>query len=467
MKKNALMRLAAMFMTLTLLLTMGCNVNININDKGDKAVPADEETAEKNGSENGDEGADEQLSVDTSVMKPWINSNILGLVTDDVTADLKDDYYLNVNHDYLRDAKLRPGYATEAPFIEAMDIVEERCFDILNDKSISGRDAQMVQDYYEMYLDWDARNEVGVEPFKPFAEAIRAVDSLDAMTDFMLSDICFKFGSDLNSFSVGPNSDDSSLYELDLLPSPLSLGDSAEYSKLTENGKRKKEYNDGVYSYMLGRVGFNEDEIADILDAMYDFEKKLAAFEMTALEKSDPDSLKKRINPVTMDDLREMSPDYPYAEYFEKRGFGDSKLINLQQPEWLKGLNSLYNDDNLEGIRAYLLARSLGKYISQVDEKAYRKQQELYNAYCGITESMPDEEEAYLETRSLFADNMARIYVDKYLTEEMRDEIRQLCQDAADTYKVMLDDNDWLSDETKEQAKYKLEHITINALYPD
>ncbi|MBR6487162.1 MAG: M13 family metallopeptidase [Lachnospiraceae bacterium] len=88
-------------------------------------------------------------------------------------------------------------------------------------------------------------------------------------------------------------------------------------------------------------------------------------------------------------------------------------------------------------------------------------------AYCGITESMPDEEEAYLETRSLFADNMARIYVDKYLTEEMRDEIRQLCQDAADTYKVMIDDTDWLSDETKEQAKYKLEHITINALYPD
>ena len=54
------------------------------------------------------EAADEQTTpevevtggIDTSVMKPWINANIYGLVTDDVTADIKDDFYLAVNHDW-------------------------------------------------------------------------------------------------------------------------------------------------------------------------------------------------------------------------------------------------------------------------------------------------------------------------------------------------------------------------------
>ncbi|MBR6486672.1 MAG: M13 family metallopeptidase, partial [Lachnospiraceae bacterium] len=467
MKKNALRRLAAMFMTLALLLTMGCNVNININDKGDKAVPADEETAEKNGSENGDESAGAQPSIDTSVMKPWINSNILGLVTDDVTADIKDDYYLNVNHDYLRDTKLRPGRAGEAPFYEALEIVRERCFDILNDESLTGRDAQMIQDYYRMYLDWDARNEAGVEPLRPFIEELKAVDDIDGMTEYLLSDDCYRLGVDFVQFNIGSSADDSSLYELKVLPSTLTLGDPAEYSELTEDGKRKKEYNDGVYSYMLGRFGFSEDETGCILNDLYDFEGKLAGYEMTALEKRDPDALKKRINPVTMDDLRKMSPDFPCAEYFEKWGFGDSKLINLAEPEWLKGLNGLYNEDNLDGLRAYLLTRTLSTYISCLDEEAYRKKQELDNAYRGIKESKPDEENAYEETRKMFPNSMARIYVDRYITKEMRDEIRQLCQDAADTYKEMLDDTEWLSDETKEQAKYKLEHITINAMYPD
>ena len=42
-------------------------------------------------------------------MKPWVNSNIKGVVTDDVTADIKDDFYLAVNHDYLRDTEFYPG----------------------------------------------------------------------------------------------------------------------------------------------------------------------------------------------------------------------------------------------------------------------------------------------------------------------------------------------------------------------
>ena len=35
--------------------------------------------------------------MDPSVMKPWINSEVIGMVTEDVTADLKDDFY---QHDH-------------------------------------------------------------------------------------------------------------------------------------------------------------------------------------------------------------------------------------------------------------------------------------------------------------------------------------------------------------------------------
>lgn len=47
-------------------------------------------------------------SRNAGVMNPWINSNIYGLVTDEVTAELRDDMYLNVNHDWLKDAQLAP-----------------------------------------------------------------------------------------------------------------------------------------------------------------------------------------------------------------------------------------------------------------------------------------------------------------------------------------------------------------------
>ena len=105
--------------------------------------------------------------VNTSVMKPWINSSILGLVTDEVNANLKDDFFLNVNHDWLRDAKLRPGLDSETPIYDALDIVKNRCIEFLNDKNMKfddltlQHDIEMIQNYYNHYLDWDSRNEKG------------------------------------------------------------------------------------------------------------------------------------------------------------------------------------------------------------------------------------------------------------------------------------------------------------------
>jgi hypothetical protein len=202
------------------------------------------------GSGEGEEAADIR-EIDTSVMKPWINSNIMGLVTDDINTGLKDDFYLNVNHDWLRDAKLRPGYPSEEVFFDAEDIVKERCFDILTDKTLTGRDARIVQDYYELYLDWDGRNKTGVEPIRPYFDELKKVDSLDEMTGFLLSDLNFTYGGMLHGIGVSPNSEDSSMYEVAISPTGLSLDDAAEYKKLTENGKRLKAYCEGRYSYML------------------------------------------------------------------------------------------------------------------------------------------------------------------------------------------------------------------------
>ena len=103
--------------------------------------------------------AGSETVISTSGMKPWINSTIKGVVTDAVTADLKDDFYLAVNHDWLRDAQFRPGYTSEAPFFEAMDIVKNRCFGFLENQELTGADADVIRNYYELWLDWDSRTQ--------------------------------------------------------------------------------------------------------------------------------------------------------------------------------------------------------------------------------------------------------------------------------------------------------------------
>ncbi len=427
----------------------------------DEAEPAGQSAeAEQISDESG-------LPMDPSVMKPWINSTIMGMVTEDVNADIKDDFFLNVNHDWLMNAKLRPGYPNEMPIFDAAEIVETRCLDILADKSLTGNDAKRIQDYYELWLDWDTRNKTGIEPIMPFVEKLQAVSSLEDMNKLLVSEDNFKWGTSFAGLGLGLNAEDSSLYQVNIAATPLYLSDSAEYKTLTENGKRTKKATEANYSYMLSRIGMTDDEISKTLEDLLAFETKIAESVYTTLENYDPDTVAKTINPVTLKDLESLSPNYPLVEYLNNYGFGKSKLINLMEPEWLKKLNEVYTEDNLPGIKAYMLCHSIGRYVTSIDEEAFRYYQKIVNEATGTEESKTDEELAYEDARSEFSDCFARLYIEKYLNEEIKQEITQLCQDAIDAYDEMFDTIDWLSEETRKEAKNKLRHMTINAVYPE
>ncbi len=433
------------------------------SEVAEEAAPETEESAQ----EEADSEETSTSEMDTSVMTPWINSNILGIVTDETYPDLKDDFYLNVNHDYLMNAKLRPGYPSETPFYDAADIVKERCLDILTDKTLDERDAKLPQSFYELFLDWDKRNEQGVEPIQFFFDDLKSISSLEELNELMLTETYFIYGNYLAGVYVGTNAEDSDLYDVEILSTTLSLGDSAEYKELTEVGKRKKTYNDGVSRYMLGRLGYSEEEIDKLIEDQESLETKIAAFEKTTLELSDPSALKESINPVTMEDLKDMSPNYPLTQIMEKFGYSKSKLINVSEPAWLTGLNEIYTEDNFDEIMAYVTVQAAKSFIEYVDEDAYRTSQKLSREYSGITESKSDEDSAYDMTLAIFSDNISRIYIKKYLNEGIKKEITQMCQDAINAYMEMFDTIDWLSEETREQAKYKLSKMTIHAVYPE
>ena len=135
------------------------------------------------------------LPMDPSVLKPWINSTVYGMVTEDNRPDIKDDLYLYVNHDWAESVQFRPGYSSEMRIFDAMDTVKERCMELLSDKELLNaedpqvvHDASLIQGIYELFLDWDSRNEVGVTPFEPMVAKLLSVGTLEELTEYLLSE---------------------------------------------------------------------------------------------------------------------------------------------------------------------------------------------------------------------------------------------------------------------------------------
>ena len=407
-----------------------------------------------------------ELPMDPSVMKPWLNSCVAGMVTEETFADAKDDLYLNTNRDWILQAKFRPGFSSEMPLIDAMDTVKERCLGLLSDKTLKGSDAETIQAFYELWLDWDARNAAGIDPFLPLIEKLTAVQTIDELSEFLLSEENHRLGYVPAPVTVGTNAKDSTLYEVKIPSTSLLLGDPAEYEELTPNGERIKKANEELLRYMFGRTGL-ADSADEIMESAYELEKKLAEFRATSLEQADPAWLQKSINPVTFEEIREMSPAYPLAEYMEKYGWSASELYNLMEPDWLSGLNGLYTEENLAGLKNLILEHILMGMFQVTDEDAFRTFNRIINSLYGVEENPPDEETAYEACLGTFPDKFARLYVEKYLNEDIRSEIRTLCEEIIGVYREMLSGNEWLSEETKAKAIEKLDKMTIHAVYPD
>ena len=397
---------------------------------------------------------------------PWLNSNIRGAVTQSDPPSLREDFYVHVNHGWLSTAQLKPGYSRNSAFNELQDMIDARLKAMMTDETLTGHDAQLVRTLYALWLDWDARNEAGVSELKGLVENLMKVDSLEALTAYFKTKDSFNHNVLIADFGLGRDNKDSESHNVELAAAGLSLGDSAEYREMTPNGERTEKMHDAVVTYMLRRLGYDEPEAVKFLERAFEFEKAIAAHMMTYAELRSPDAIDKMYNPLTLAELRKKSPVYPYAEILEAHSV-QSRLMNLQQPEWLDALNKLYTPENLENIRAYLLCNLVEGYITITDEPAYREYQRLSRERFGITGSKPDDELAVDFVHGRLSGPVSRLYIAKYVPKSAKREVEQIIRDTVKYYKKMLMSEEWLSESTKQKAVEKLEAMRLNAAYPD
>lgn len=398
---------------------------------------------------------------------PWLNTNVIGAMKDaKYSPALKDDFYAAVNASWLLTATLKPGYPRAGAFIELQDEIDTRLKRMMTDVTIPGHDAEIVRKLYALWLDWDARNAEGLADLDRQAERLMSVKSLSELSAYFMEEETLYSGEMLADFGIGRDNKDSESHNLELSSTALSLGDSAEYRKRTANGDRVKKMHDGIVRYMLRRLGYDVKFAEDILSRSYSFEEKIAAHEMTLQEVYDPSAVDKMYNPLTMDELREKSPVFPFADIIAAHN-AVSDLMNLQEPEWLKALNELYTESNLEDMKAYLLANLVSSYITLTDEAAYREYQRLSRERLGITESKPDDELAVDFVHGNLPVPVSRIYVERYVPENAKNEVADIIRQTVKYYRTMLETEDWLSESTRKKAIEKLDAMRLNSAYPD
>ena len=398
---------------------------------------------------------------------PWLNSNIIGRAASFDVPSKREDFYLNVNNNWIKNAKLKPGRAAHGAFTELQYELDAKLRALMQDKDLAGHDADLIRNLYALWLDWDDRNKNGLGGLKKHIDAVTKIQNISELSEYFKSDECKFHGDIIAGFGLGYDNDDANFYNIELSATGLSLGDAAEYKKLSPNGERVKKMSEGIALYMLKRLNYSDDEAQKILSQAYKFEEKISASMMTYDELQSPEALKKLYkNKVTLEKIRELSPIFPLAEILEAyKVFSDR--MNLQQPKWLEALNTLYNENELENIKSYLIRNIASAAITKIDESAYREYQRLSRERLGITESAPDEEIAGDFVHGNLLTPLSKIYVEKYVSEKTKQDVTNIINDTISYYRDMLKNETWLSEQTRKKAIEKLDAITPRVAYPE
>ena len=398
---------------------------------------------------------------------PWPCIDLDGVVTEETTAEVKDNFALAVNKDKILALEIPTGYSSAGTTMDAAIQAAEDLKNMFLGDAPEGHDARLAYDYFQLLMNWDSRNAVGVAPLKAQVEQVEAIGSIEELNTYLSATPSEDQLSAVWMCGSGEDLMDSSRRILIVTDAGLLLGDSAEYAKLTPFGETVKQAVTELAGKMLVKLGYSEDEAAQKIDNCFAFETMLAPAIYTSEEQQRPDYYGRILNYVGLDDLKQMQGSLPVLESLANMGYPEAETYLVMNPAGLEKLNELYTEENLPLLKDYIIVHGAIDASANLDRECYEWRYAYRNAITGATGMLDDATVFSSSVSETLKWPTAEMYTATYLKQEDKDRIAAMIDEILEAYHGIIEEADFLSDETRARAIEKLDAIKPYVLYPD
>ena len=407
----------------------------------------------------------------------WIDSNLVDAISPDDTFREQDDFAAAANkEDILTEGK-------DLGIQAVMNNVRKRKKTLLDDTSVQNEGLDELRKYAELAVNADYRNKQGVEPLRKYLENIEAVSDLDSLYAY----ICDPEKNPLGYGAVVVDKVmrsvvDPTNYITFLKNGRLSLKDQANnyFMMSTEIIETKMSVDDKV-SYVLDRLGYSQDDIKRILNENYAMEKIMAG-NVTVLTQDDYRDLS-----YSRADLKEAAGNYPLLDYLDAWGFEENEryLMNIG---YVRQLDQMCSSANVSKFKSYLIVAYTLTCASFLDADTLDVVMKLNvprseygtkryeNQLKEQKKDDPDKQseqkdmllfDQYIHSSNVLTAYLNKAYTDKYFNESSRDRLQKMAEKIIETYHVVFNSEDWLSEEGKAACIEKLDEIQVHVVFPD
>lgn len=374
---------------------------------------------------------------------------------------LEDDFAAGANAEWIKSQKYDPVYEN-GTYKEVNVLVDQNKRKLLDDKSVTGSNLELVRSFDRLYSDWDKRDELGAEPIRKYLERIDSIKNVQDAVGYMIDNEGNPFA--VMPFTLGTIKSDLKKDHLclNLIQPVYSLGGSSVYGlEETEISAKKAAVKDKV-SYILKKLGYPEGDINSIVDSCISFETKMAGinqggdYVLYGKEVIGKDEFLAK----TSMDLNAVLEHYKLGNTVNYTGDMD----------YLKGLDSVFTDDNIEGIKSYFKVQLVvnSALLLDTDIFDYGQEAELdrTNPFIDVDVSYPDRYLFRTIQKSPLCGAMEQAYLDAYYDQAVHDDVVGILEQLREGYREIIKEKDWLSDESKANILEKLDNMIFCVMKP-
>ncbi len=387
----------------------------------------------------------------------------------DRTADPCNDFYRYSCGGWLDSTKLP---ADQSRWTRSFSTISERNREIVRallddaakDPGPAGTERQKIGDFYAGCMDEAALAAAGTRPLEPLlAFAATAADPeslLRAAGALGREGVNVLFAAGAVADFKNPTMN---LYFMS--QGGLGLPDRDYY--LSEDPKKKEllvQYEQHV-ARMLGMLGSSAEASAADARRIVAFETELAKGSRPRPEMRDRDRL---YNKLDRDGLSKLTPNLPWAAYFEALGRPEIVAINVAVPEFYSTLDRLARETPAETLRAYLRWNVVNQRAEFLAEPFAVADYEFYGkTLSGQAEIQPRWKRCVAATNNQLGEAVGKLYVEREFAGDSKAVALEMIQDIEHAFEGNLPELAWMDATTAQRAVDKARKVANKIGYPD
>ena len=382
----------------------------------------------------------------------------------DETVALNEDFYQYATGGWQKANPLTPEYSRYGVFEVLAKNNELQINDLfsamLESKAEVGTVEQKIADLYTMGLDSVRLNNEGVAPVKRDVEQIMALTTPQELS-IAVARIHEAAGSPLFGLYVGADLMNSNINILNIDQSGLGLGN-RDYYLDKENADKREGYTKWL-TKAFSLLGWND--AAEKAQAVLQMETRMAEAFRSNVELRDVTA---NYNPMTREEFTKRYSAFDWTAYFAEMGIGSFDKIAVGQPEVLDRVFSLFQKEDIETVKAYLVASVMSSAAGYSGDELYAAYFDFFGRQMSGQEEMrPRWKRAMAVPNRILGEAVGELYVKKYFPESDKQRMQQIVKNLQVALGQHIDNLEWMSAETKAKAHEKLNTFTVKIGYPD